>query len=61
MPSATQWTAVSDVTHPTFYYRTMYNSAIRKIDLTKIDFNKVKYTVTDMDETPQETFYERTF
>ena len=61
MPSATQWTAVSDVTHPTFYYRTMYNSAIRKIDLTKIDFNKVKYTVTDMDQTPQETFYELTF
>lgn len=61
MPSATQWTAVSDVTHPTFYYRTMYNSAIRKIDLTKIDFSKVKYTVTDMDEVPQETFHELTF
>lgn len=61
MPSATQWTAVSDVTHPAFYYRTMYNSAIRKVDLTKIDFANVPYTVTDMDETPHETFYERTF
>ena len=61
MPSATQWTAVSDVTHPAFYYRTMYNSAIRKVDLTKIDFSKVPYTVTDMDENPQETFYERNF
>ena len=61
MPSATQWTAVSDVTHPAFYYRTMYNSAIRKVDLTKIDFAKVPYTVTDMDETPRETFYERNF
>lgn len=61
MPSATQWTAVSDVTHPTFYYRTMYNSAIRKIDLTKIDFETVKYLVLDMDPKPQETFYELTF
>ena len=61
MPSATQWTTVSDVTHPAFYYRTMYNSAIRKVDLTKIDFDKVPYTVTDMDETPREIFYERTF
>ena len=61
MPSATQWTAVSDVTHPTFYYRTMYNSAIRKIDLTKINFDTVPYTVTSMDEVPQETFHERLF
>lgn len=61
MPSATQWTAVSDVTHPTFYYRTMYNSAIRKIDLTKINFDTVPYTVTAMDEVPQETFHERLF
>lgn len=61
MPSATQWTAVSDVTHPAFYYRTMYNSAIRKVDLTKIDFDKVPYTAADMDEMPQETFHERIF
>ena len=61
MPSATQWTAVSDTTNPTFYYRTMYNSAIRKIDLSKINFDTVPYTVTEMDENPRETFYERTF
>ena len=61
MPSATQWTAVSDQTHPTFYYRTMYNSAIRKIDLTKIDFDTVPYTVRDLDETKQESFHELTF
>ena len=60
MPSATQWTAVSDVTHPAFYYRTMYNSAIRKVDLSKIDFDTVPYTVADMDQT-QEVFHERTF
>jgi len=61
IPSATQWTAVSDQTHPAFYYRTMYNSAIRKIDLTKINFDTVPYTVTEMDEVPRETFHERTF
>jgi choloylglycine hydrolase len=61
MPSATQWTAVSDMTHPAFYYRTMYNSAIRKIDLTKINFARVPYTVTDMDATPREQFHELTF
>jgi len=61
MPSATQWTAVSDQTHPTFYYRTMYNSAIRKIDLTKINFDRVPYTVTEMDQTPYEQFHELTF
>ncbi len=61
MPSATQWTAVSDVTHPTFYYRTMYNSAIRKIDLTQIDFDTVPYTVAEMDPVKQEKFYELHF
>ena len=61
MPSATQWTAVSDLTHPTFYYRTMYNSAIRKIDLTKIDFDTVPYTVAPMDTVPQEKFQELLF
>lgn len=61
MPSATQWTAVSDVTHPTFYYRTMYNSAIRKVDLTKINFDTVPYTVTEMDKNPREAFHELTF
>ena len=61
MPSASQWAAVSDITRPTFYYRTMYNSAVRKIDLTKIDFDTVPYTATAMDEVPQETFQELKF
>ncbi|MBQ4494017.1 MAG: linear amide C-N hydrolase [Elusimicrobiaceae bacterium] len=59
MPSATQWTAVSDLSHPTFYYRTMYNSAIRRIDLTQIDFSTIPYQVLEMDEVPQETFHDR--
>lgn len=61
MPSATQWTAVSDLTAPALYYRTMYNSQIRKVDLSKIDFSAVAYTVRELDETPQENIRELTF
>lgn len=31
------------------YYRTMYNSAIRSIDLNKIDFQRVKYRTVPLD------------
>lgn len=61
IPSATQVTCVTDTTHPAFYYRTMYNSQIRKVDLSKIDFSTVKYGTYPLDEEPQETFKERTF
>lgn len=43
IPSATQWTSVSDIKNRCIYYRTMYNSTIRCIDLRKIRFDKVKY------------------
>ena len=42
MPSATQWTVVSDLTNHRIYYRTAYNSNIRCIDLKSIDFGRVK-------------------
>ncbi len=61
LPSATQWTTVSDLTHPAFYYRTMYNSQIRKVDLTKIDFDSVPYTVQPLDKTLQEPIEELFF
>ena len=32
------------------YYRTMYNSAIRMIDLGKINFGKTKYKSVPLDE-----------
>lgn len=54
MPSATQWTAVSDMSNKIFYYRTMYNSTIRQINLQDIDFNKVPHTVKPLDETLQQ-------
>jgi len=50
MPSATQFTVASDTHNRTLYYRTMYNSNIRCIDLKTIDFNKVKYHSKPLDE-----------
>ena len=49
IPSATQWTSATDMRHRMIYYRTMYNSAIRSIDLNKIDFQRVKYRAVPLD------------
>lgn len=49
IPSATQWTSATDITNRVIYYRTMYNSAIRGIDLKKIDFSQVHYKVVPLD------------
>lgn len=54
IPSATQWTAVSDVTNRVIYYRTMYNSSVRSIDLATIDFAKVKYRAEPLDKVTME-------
>ena len=56
--SATQWTAVSDLSNREFYYKTMYNSQIRKIDLKNIDFSNIKLQVLPMDEKPEENIKE---
>lgn len=61
LPSATQWTAISNLDEREFYYKTMYNSQIRKVDLKKIDFSTVKYTVLLLDEKPEENIQEITF
>ena len=50
MPSATQWTVVSDITNRRIYYRTAYNSNIRCIDLRAIDFSRIKATVRPLDQ-----------
>lgn len=42
LPSATQWTSVSDQTNGHFFYKTMYDSQIKKIDLNKISFTMKK-------------------
>ena len=49
IPSATQWTSAIDLTHRLVYYKTAYNNTIRCIDLSEIDFGKVKYQAYPMD------------
>jgi len=49
LPSATQWTTATDLTHRRIYYKTAYNNNIRCIDLNMIDFTKVKYQSHLMD------------
>ena len=39
------------------YYRTMYDSAIRQIDLTKINFGKTKYKATPLDDVKEQPFH----
>ena len=50
LPSATQFTVASDTYNRKIYYRTMYNSNIRCIDLKAIDFNRVKYHSEPLDK-----------
>ena len=50
IPSATQWTSATDMSARMIYYRTMYDSSIRCIDLKSIDFNKVKYRAEPLDK-----------
>ena len=50
MPSATQFTVASDTHYRMIYYRTMYNSNIRCIDLKQINFDNVKYHSEPLDK-----------
>lgn len=50
IPSATQWTSVTDMTNNKLYYTTMYNPTIRRFDLNKIDFINVSYQEHPLDE-----------
>jgi choloylglycine hydrolase len=38
LPSATQWTAVSDLAEGKYYYKTMHDSTIKCVDLGQVDF-----------------------
>lgn len=49
IPSATQWTTATDLSGLKIYYRTMYNSHIRMIDLNKINFSTVHYRSIPLD------------
>lgn len=52
MPSATQVTIASDLRNQRLYYRTMYDSSIRCIDLKSINFQRVKFqfSILDLDK-----------
>jgi len=54
VPSATQFTVACDTWNHRVYYRTMYNSNLRCIDLNEIDFGKVKYQAEPLDETKKQ-------
>lgn len=53
--SATQWTVVSDIAARMIYYRTMYNSAIRSINMNDIDFETVSFQSHPLDSVMRET------
>ena len=54
VPSATQFTVACDIRDQKVYYRAMYNSNIRCIDLKTINFDNVKYQADPLDETKEQ-------
>lgn len=54
IPSATQYTAASDLSGRKIYWRTMHNSNIRCIELSAIDFSKAKFVCRPLDDSPRE-------
>ena len=58
MPSSTQWTIATDITNKVIYYHTMYNRALRRIDMNKIDFANVPFQYHSLDATQQEMIFD---
>lgn len=56
IPSATQWTSATDLAGRKIYYRTMYNSAIREIDLNSINFGNTRYKTAPLDDVKEQPF-----
>lgn len=54
IPSATQWTSATDMASGIIYFRTMYNSTVRSINLRSIDFAKANYQAVPMDTVKQQ-------
>lgn len=50
LPSATQWTAVSDLDKGAFYFKSMHDGAVKRVELGRIDFATGKETATALDE-----------
>ena len=49
MPSATQVIIASDLRNQRLYFRTMYDSSIRCIDLKQINFKRVDFQMAALD------------
>lgn len=49
LPSATQWTSVVDQTNGLFFYKTMHDSTIKKVDLNKLTFSGKKEEKRSLD------------
>ena len=49
LPSATQFTTATDLNTLKFYYRTAWNQNIRCIELQNIDFSRIKFRATPLD------------
>jgi len=49
IPSATQWTSVTDMTNGKLYYNTMHNPTIRRFNLNDINFANVSYQMHPLD------------
>lgn len=54
MPSATQITIATDLKNRCLYYRTMYNSSIRCIDMHTIDFDRVEFQANPLEKSREE-------
>lgn len=50
MPSGTQWTAASDQTNKVFYFKTMYDSRIKQVDLKQLNFTQKKQINRPIDQ-----------
>lgn len=55
IPSSTQFTVATDLQGLKLYYRTMYNSSIRCVDLSRINLKKSTYTVMPLDKDRSES------
>ncbi len=49
IPGATQITTVSDLRNRVYYFHTMFNRQVRKIDLKRIDFGNIRQQILDDD------------
>lgn len=54
MLSATQLTIATDLKNRRLYYRTMYNSSIRCIDMHTIDFDRVEFQANPLEKSREE-------